>query len=445
MEKLSIVNTFKIIFLFYIIFFVAVNEVQADSDKPTLAVFDLRAGPGVAAEAVTVTDIIGTEMAKTGRYQLAVTWRSAVLPGWGQYYRGDHTKGMVLMGLAPLTLFFGFRSYGDSRSANDAYTALGMPALLMSTMQMNTLSAVLFLQSQNQHDVAVHQDHRATFATGLAGLVWLYGIGDAFFLTARQDSQGSTGTSVSLRFGFRAGGFETALVTTYAITNFTATQYAEATINSFAMYGIGSDGKWTAKIGQSINLGATIGLGLFFDPSGRFFYSGLNSTNGLNSYRIDSTMGAAVFWSNTGSGGCNNPTGGRITPNGDYLYGACTASSNIGIWAVSRGGNFGEAAAQTALNLGGPTAMSVTISPDSRFLYSGMNNNTLLAYSIGANVAGHNIALTGQFIRILCPYGSKYPPSSGFRFTGWKICLSLGTAKNWKNLPFASNIFSRKC
>jgi hypothetical protein len=52
-------------------------------------------------------------------------WRSVVIPGWGQRYKGEKSKGWVLTGLAAGLLGGTVAAYAYDRSAHNAYEGLG--------------------------------------------------------------------------------------------------------------------------------------------------------------------------------------------------------------------------------------------------------------------------------------------------------------------------------
>ncbi|BDA79624.1 hypothetical protein LPTSP3_g25540 [Leptospira kobayashii] len=54
--------------------------------------------------------------------------RSMILPGWGQYYQGNETKGKIYMGIATVLLLATLESYMDYRSARESYSSFtGIP------------------------------------------------------------------------------------------------------------------------------------------------------------------------------------------------------------------------------------------------------------------------------------------------------------------------------
>ena len=60
----------------------------------------------------------------------AATWRSAVLPGWGQRYKGEGAKGWVMTGLWVATLGGAAAAHIQRQDARDVYLAETDPALV---------------------------------------------------------------------------------------------------------------------------------------------------------------------------------------------------------------------------------------------------------------------------------------------------------------------------
>ena len=60
----------------------------------------------------------------------AATWRSALLPGWGQRYKGEGAKGWVMTGLWVATLGGAAAAHIQRQDARDAYLAETDPALV---------------------------------------------------------------------------------------------------------------------------------------------------------------------------------------------------------------------------------------------------------------------------------------------------------------------------
>jgi len=83
---------------------------------------------GHAGEAVTRFIVVND--ARPG-----ATWRSLVLPGWGQRHRGARTKGWLLTGAAVATLGGGLGAHVERQRARRAYLEEQDPALIEDRYQ----------------------------------------------------------------------------------------------------------------------------------------------------------------------------------------------------------------------------------------------------------------------------------------------------------------------
>lgn len=61
----------------------------------------------------------------------AATWRSVAMPGWGQRYKGENTKGWLLTGAWAATLGGAVAAHFQRQDARDAYLAETDPALVL--------------------------------------------------------------------------------------------------------------------------------------------------------------------------------------------------------------------------------------------------------------------------------------------------------------------------
>lgn len=121
----------------------------------------------------------------------AATWRSALLPGWGQRYKGETTKGWILTGLATATAAGTLTAHLQYEQAREAYLAETDPARVAERAD-----------TQNRW-----YNTRGALALGMTA-VWLYAAADAVLTggpvepapTALQLRPTLGGASVRLRF-----------------------------------------------------------------------------------------------------------------------------------------------------------------------------------------------------------------------------------------------------
>jgi hypothetical protein len=106
-------------------------------------------------------------------------WRSSLVPGWGQYYKGEKTKayivgGSVLFFLGSVFFFESFKDYSVSRS--ERYSNL----LFLLPGDKNLLPAALYLRSESIHSRQEAQDNlqRQEAVLGVAAAIYLYNIAD---------------------------------------------------------------------------------------------------------------------------------------------------------------------------------------------------------------------------------------------------------------------------
>lgn len=104
----------------------------------------------------------------------AATWRSAVLPGWGQRYKGEATKGWILTGLATATTAGTLAAHLQYEQAHDAYLAETDPDRIRERDD-----------TQNRWYNA-----RGGLALGMAA-VWLYAAADAVLTGGPEDAEPS--------------------------------------------------------------------------------------------------------------------------------------------------------------------------------------------------------------------------------------------------------------
>jgi tetratricopeptide (TPR) repeat protein len=94
------------------------------------------------------------------------TWRSAVIPGWGQWYRGQPVWGAVVLGAVGYAgwVFFAARSEADATYAK--YTSATTPG-----------------DAETYHRYTVNQDEGAALLGDLALFAYVANVSEAYILT----------------------------------------------------------------------------------------------------------------------------------------------------------------------------------------------------------------------------------------------------------------------
>ncbi len=134
-------------------------------------------------ESKEVTDAKEAKQSKESRsYSAEVLpplWRSSLVPGWGQYYKGEKTKayivgGSVLFFLGSVFFFESSKDYSVSRS--ERYSNL----LFLLPGDKNLLPAALYLRSESIQSRQEAQDNlqRQEAVLGIAAAIYIYNIAD---------------------------------------------------------------------------------------------------------------------------------------------------------------------------------------------------------------------------------------------------------------------------
>ncbi len=137
-------------------------------------------------------------------------WRSAVLPGWGQYHRGETYKAAGILGGTVLSLLLIRNAQGSYNSAQTDYDNTANLALLFPS-ERESIGLTLFNISQTQA-IADRQNEaasRGTLFVGLLGAVYVYNLIDAAFFGGSPANPGKTallGGNGRFSFAFALGG-----------------------------------------------------------------------------------------------------------------------------------------------------------------------------------------------------------------------------------------------
>jgi hypothetical protein len=106
-------------------------------------------------------------------------WRSSLLPGWGQYYKGEKTKayifgGSVFFFLGSVFFFESSKDYSVSRS--ERYSNL----LFLLPGERNLLPAALYLRNESIQSRREAQEnlYRQEAVLGIAAAIYVFNIAD---------------------------------------------------------------------------------------------------------------------------------------------------------------------------------------------------------------------------------------------------------------------------
>ncbi|HMV45333.1 MAG TPA: DUF5683 domain-containing protein [Leptospiraceae bacterium] len=106
-------------------------------------------------------------------------WRSSLIPGWGQYYKGEKTKayifgGSVVFFLSSVFFFESYKQYSLSRS--DQFSNL----LFLLPGDRNLLPAAIYLRSQSieSRNNAQEEVNKQEAVVGVATAIYLYNVVD---------------------------------------------------------------------------------------------------------------------------------------------------------------------------------------------------------------------------------------------------------------------------
>lgn len=131
-------------------------------------------------------DAAGQDTAPVVRYirvedpRPAAAWRSALVPGWGQHYKGNSTKGWVLTGLWATTLAGGAYAHVQRQNAREVYLAETDPSRI----------------AERYDTFDTWHKMRGGLLLGTAA-VWIYAAADAALAGGSDSSQRASAIQVS--------------------------------------------------------------------------------------------------------------------------------------------------------------------------------------------------------------------------------------------------------
>lgn len=123
-------------------------------------------------------------------------WRSAVLPGWGQYYRGETRKG-IWIGAASGILFLNLiRAHGEFTTLDNEYKSSVSRSVTLVAVRDASFTTSNFIQTNGIRNRRATAASEANLAVGLLLGVYFYNLVDAWmippYLQVQKQSQPST-------------------------------------------------------------------------------------------------------------------------------------------------------------------------------------------------------------------------------------------------------------
>lgn len=127
-------------------------------------------------------------------------WRSMVLPGWGQVYRGDMTTARWFLGGAFLSTVYAYRANQEYKSARSNYDSSARTALLLGLTASPGL-VVGFVDANQKRNALASRANRTNLAFGFLGAIYLTNVAEALFFRGGS-SQSETASPDQVRVAF---------------------------------------------------------------------------------------------------------------------------------------------------------------------------------------------------------------------------------------------------
>jgi TolB-like protein len=117
--------------------------------------------------------------------RLPFVWRSALIPGWGQFADGRKVKAFAIFGLFAGAVAFEANAISKYNAAKDNYSDITMPYLVNTYLTNSNQAGIGFaLNYLNSQSAKEQLDTRAAtigVGAGLIAFVYLYGIFDSYY------------------------------------------------------------------------------------------------------------------------------------------------------------------------------------------------------------------------------------------------------------------------
>lgn len=117
--------------------------------------------------------------------KMRYVWRSALLPGWGQFANDRKWKGISLLGLFAIGVGFEINSYNHYKSAIHDYGSAGDNFILNTSLtNANANGLAFYYNSQNsqaQRNQIDTYEHRLEAGGAALAILYLYNLFDAYY------------------------------------------------------------------------------------------------------------------------------------------------------------------------------------------------------------------------------------------------------------------------
>jgi len=101
-------------------------------------------------------------------------WRSLVLPGWGQYYRGDSTRGKIMMGGSGFLWLYWYKTTREYTQSKNDYNSMAQLAFLTGASGNGSVIGTGYLLANNSRNTFQRTAAKANFVTAFL-LAWYIG------------------------------------------------------------------------------------------------------------------------------------------------------------------------------------------------------------------------------------------------------------------------------
>ena len=115
----------------------------------------------------------------------APVWRSALVPGWGQVYRGDAERGYLYTGLALFFLLRTNNALNEYNQFRDNYNIYNTLSLLSTSFNKQAFLYFSFLRN-DQNNSMIASASRYQESLTLFALVYFWNVADAWFSGERE-------------------------------------------------------------------------------------------------------------------------------------------------------------------------------------------------------------------------------------------------------------------
>jgi 6-phosphogluconolactonase len=210
-------------------------------------------------------------------------------------------------------------------------------------------------------------------------------------------------------------------------------------------------GALTALAGSPCDSGVLTGVAV--DPSGRFAYATLGSSNEVRAYAINSSTGnlTAIVGSQLDGGGID-PVDITVDPSGQFVYMANYSGSIAAFTIDSVTGGLTAVSGSpfpTAPPIVGsvPGVVSVTVDPTGKFLYAALDQGDISAYVINSSTGALTPVAGSPFLAGSLPQSVRVDPSGRYAYvansnsnsiSAYLVNSSTGALTPIAGSPFAS-------